>query len=223
VSLSPSPSPSESAPRNINTRVAPSIYSSGTPCACATHAHHAGRSTPACADEHLQRCTWGSPRQRPPPLQAQMARGSRAHTLSPAPAVPHPLQRGPPPIPRSNRKRPGLPCTHIPSPRSRAPQGLRRRGRGAKMCTRSGAVAAGCDASSCARVCTRGAARASCSLVHAHQAWRGAPTRANEHLQRRTRRSGVHCPRPRSKREPPGVPAHAHCLSPRSRALQSPR
>jgi hypothetical protein len=94
--------------------------------------------------------------------------GAPAHTLSPAPAVPHPLQRGPPPIPRSNRKRPRLPCTHIPSPRSLVPQGLRRRARGAKMCTRSGAMAAGCDASSCARVCTRGAARASCCLVHAH-------------------------------------------------------
>jgi hypothetical protein len=53
-------------------------------------------------------------------------------------------------------------CAHTwsPSPQSRVPQGLHQRARGVKMCTRSGMVAAGCNVSSCARGCTRGAARA---------------------------------------------------------------
>ncbi|KAJ7799146.1 hypothetical protein B0H14DRAFT_3491928 [Mycena olivaceomarginata] len=92
-------------PQNTNTRVAPSVSSSSTlcacaapahrahaphlhtmhmhrtrtPCACTAPAHHVQRSAPACTDEHLQHCAWGPLHPRPPLLQEQMAQGSRAH------------------------------------------------------------------------------------------------------------------------------------------------
>ncbi|KAJ7753153.1 hypothetical protein B0H14DRAFT_2635649 [Mycena olivaceomarginata] len=153
----------------------------------------------------------GPPRPFPPLLQAQMARGSRIHTLSPAPTALHPSQWGPPlPAPIANG--PGLPCTHtvpvasiasaagfVPTSSRRARPGKRAN---AKMCVRSSAV-------------STGAAAVGCDVhegVHTHRGEgvtlpRACTKRgADERLQSHTHRSVVH--RPLQAQTPRGSRAH---------------